>query len=162
MFAQSHLRHAGVCDARQIYERLFFFLLLLSLASLCVLLKFQDGYRKSDDGGVRRGEPSATRHLHRHLRSFNSASLYAGPHRRLSRTSCKCKRKTINRPGFLPFVFFARVQPTVPPAVQKNLSTLFSGCDFYWVIFSKRDISRYISLSVAGERFKNWQIIIVT
>jgi len=88
-----------------------------------VLLKFRDGYRKSDDGGDR-GGPSATRHLHRHLRSYNNATpgliVVDFPAEHLVNA-----RKAINCLGSLPFVFFVRVQRIIAGRM-KNLSTVFS------------------------------------
>lgn len=50
-------------------------------------IKILRRYRKRDERD--RGGPSATRHLHRHLRSYNSPLCRS--HRRVSRTSCERK-----------------------------------------------------------------------
>lgn len=70
-----------------------------------VLLKLRDGIAS---GTCDRNGPSATQHLHWHLRSYNSS--LCRPHRRLSRTSCERKGGPKPHLGFLPFVFFARVR----------------------------------------------------
>lgn len=128
VFVQSCLRHPGSRHEANTRAGL-----LLSFA--CVLLKFRDGTTS---------EPSATRHLHRHLRSYNRP-LYR-PHRWLSRTFCEPKGSP-KLYGVLALCLL-RSGPVIIIGCTKNISVKLQYCD----LNRRKSIKRKRNISIVSHR----------
>jgi len=123
VFVQSCLRHRGSRHEANTQAGL-----LLSFA--CVLLKFRDGTTSG---------PSATRHLHRHLRSYNRA-LYRYRPRWLSRTFCEPKGGP--KPYGVLALCLLRSGPVTIIGCTKYISQTIQYCD----LNRRKSIKRNISL----------------